>query len=261
MTEEIFEKTFTVATPLHLLVSNIRGAIHIFQRAGSEVLVKAIKHHNDSNANHTYIEIEQTDNDALQIRTRLRQPPDLSQRVCPCAVTYSISVPVPVHIKLHGVSSTVDLQDLEGDFDLKTVSGDMSLKRLTGPMKIATVSGHIFGEALCGALTLKTVSGNIHLDESTLSTCEITTTSGEATLKTPLGKGPYNFHSLSGDVRLVVPPQAGCEASSESLSGKFFCDLSTTYIRRQGRLAEMIVQDSGAIVHHDSLSGNMWITT
>ncbi|MEW6093153.1 MAG: DUF4097 family beta strand repeat-containing protein, partial [Chloroflexota bacterium] len=259
-----------------LEVSNIRGSTEI--RAGEDgvIHVEAVKHADSGDNERTESQISQEPDGKVRVKTHF---PEISfgwlSGSQPCKVDYVITAPRLCALKVNGVSNDtrvegfegecavnsvsgdVELARLTGDLSASVVSGEMELEAVTGTMKLNSVSGEISGKKLSGTLDLNTVSGDVELEESNLARLEANVTSGGVKAETALGEGPYRFHSVSGDVRLKVPPETHCTAELHSLSGGITVSLpQTSTMHRNGRqVAE--VGGGGVMVYVNSVSGNL----
>jgi len=140
---------------------------------------------------------------------------------------------------------------------VNSVSGEITLRDLTGSVRIHTVSGDADGERIRGALDLETVSGDVTLKESALSSIKAGTVSGDMQIHTPLAEGPYTFKSVSGEVRLSVPPETHCTGELHSVSGDLVSAFPITgYSRHHGNQA-VLVQGGGVKVSLNSVSGDL----
>ena len=255
MSDEIIEKTFQVATPARLIISNVRGSISIQAGEADVIEVKAVKHGNFENGSNV-VEMTQDADGSVRVETRsheslfglLSHPPK---------VEYTVRVPQGIHLEASCVSSTLNVSSLEGVFKLKTISGDAELANLTGPLKLNAVSGDISGSHLTGVLELGTVSGRVHLTESDFPTADASTVSGDLILQTPVSGGPYHFSSVSGSVRLLVPPDTHCNAELNSVSGSIRSSLPATTTHMGHGLKVTQVGSGGTAVRLKSVSGSL----
>ena len=273
---ETIEKTFTVSSPARLNLSNIRGSVEI--RSGEEgvIQVTAVKQTGSGDAKRTEVELTQAADGTVKVATHF---PEAGWGWLigsfPCRVDYEIRAPRRCSLKINGVSNETFAEGFEGEFSFNSVSGEMTLRKLTGPvnaktvsgaielaelagdMKINTVSGEISGKGLTGGLHLDTVSGRVSFEESSLPSAEATTVSGGMDLQTALGEGPYRFNSVSGDVRLMVPPETHCSAELHAISGKLSTKLPATSTVRQNGKQAIEVQGGGVKLYLNSVSGNL----
>jgi DUF4097 and DUF4098 domain-containing protein YvlB len=273
---ETIEKTFTVPTPAHLNLSNIRGSVEV--RAGEEgiIHVTTVKHTGSGDADRTVIELSQETDGTVKVTTRFPEGAwSWMVGSFPCRVDYIVRAPRKCSLKIKGVSSETSAEGFEGEFSFSSVSGEMALRDLSGPVKvntvsgemeladlagelcINTVSGEISGKRLSGPLHLDTVSGKVSLEESSLPSAEATTVSGEMTYQTALGEGPYRFNSVSGDVELMVPSETRCSAELRAISGKLSTKLPATSTSRHNGNQTVEVQGGGVKVYLNSVSGNL----
>ena len=273
---EIIEKTFTVASPARLNLSNIRGFVEIHPGEDGMIHVTATKDANTGDAKRTEIQLSQEADGTVKVATRFPEGAwSWLFGSFPCRVDYVVQAPRKCSLKINGVSSEALAEGFEGEFSFHTVSGEMTLRSLTGPVKVNTVSGEVelaeltgdlrlntvsgevSGKRISGPLHLDTVSGKVSLEESNLSSVEATTVSGEMVYQTAIGAGPYRFNSVSGDVDLLVPPETRCSAELHAISGKLSTKLPATSISRQNGSQTVEVQGGGVKVYLHSVSGNL----
>jgi hypothetical protein len=259
MTDETIEKTFQVSTPARLNISNIRGSVTIQPGEAGVIEVKAVKHGN-FDSDRFRIEMSQDADGTVRVETHsdeaffgfLSHPPK---------VDYSVRLPQTSQLDASCVSSSLSVNGLEGKFRLRTVSGDMQLEKLTGPFKLNAVSGDITGSNLSGMLDLSTVSGRVHLTNSGIPSANATTVSGDIILQTPISQGPYQFSSVSGAVRLLVPIDTRCNVELHSVSGSIRSSLPATSTKMGHGLKVTEIQGGGIQVHLKSVSGSVSIET
>ena len=255
MSDETIEKTFQVTAPARLIISNVRGSVTIQAGEAGVIEVKAIKHGNFENGS-CVIEMTQDTGGSVRVETRsneslfgfLSHPPK---------VEYTVRVPQGIHLEASCVSSTLNVSGLEGVFKLKTISGDVELANLTGPFKLKAVSGDISGSHLAGVLELGTVSGRVRLEASSFPNADASTVSGDLVLQTPIAGGPYYFSSVSGSVRLLVPPDTHCNAELNSVSGSIRSSLPATTTHMGHGLKVTQVGSGGTAVRLKSVSGSL----
>jgi hypothetical protein len=275
---EIIEKTFTVAPPACLNLSNIRGSVEI--RPGEEgvIYVIATKDTSSGDAGHTAIELSQEMDGSVKAATRFPEGAwSWLWGSIPCKVKYVVQAPRKCSLKINGVSNDTFAEGFEGEFSFQSVSGEITLHTLTGPVKVntvsgdvdlaeltgglhlKTVSGRVSGKHIHGQLHLHTVSGEVALEESNLACVEASTVSGRMSYQSAFGQGPSHFNSISGDVELLVPPEARCSAELHAISGKLSTKLPATSTSWQNGSQTIEVQGGGVKVFMNSVSGDMQI--
>jgi DUF4097 and DUF4098 domain-containing protein YvlB len=273
---EIIEKTFTVASPARLELSNIRGSVEVHPSEEGIIRVHVAKDTNSGDASHTEIELSQASDGTVRVATHFPEGAwSWLFGSFPCRVDYVVQAPRKCSIKINGVSSEMLAEGFEGEFSFHSVSGQMTLRSLSGPVKVntvsgevdlaeltgdlnlTTVSGKVSGKHIQGPVHLNTVSGRVALDESSLSSVDASTVSGRMEYQTAFGAGPYRFNSVSGDVELLVPPETRCSAELHAISGKLFTKLPATSIARQNGNQTAEIQGGGVNVYLHSVSGNL----
>ncbi len=256
VSQEVIEREFAVVVPARLTVTNIRGAVDVQPGDDGVVTITAVKHLDTGDPDRTMIKIRQAGDGSVTVETRFRNGNSRGRRR-PCKVDYTVRLPRACVLGVRCVSSSTLLQGLEGEFDLETVSGPVSLEDISGEIKVTSVSGDIIGERLSGPMKIESVSGEVRLTESHLSAITGSSVSGDLVLQTVLGAGPYGFETVSGDVRLALPPGAGCTVEMKSLSGRLKTSLPVTRSQRRRWKLHADLQGGGPKVRFSSVSGNL----
>jgi hypothetical protein len=261
MAQEIYEQTFAITAPARLALGNIRGPIIVQPGAAGQVTVTAVKHTDSGDAARTQVAIAQDDDGTVRAETHFQKAAGLLQYSKPCRVEYTVRVPGPCALEASNVEGTLKLSGLEGAFDLNNVSGDVALSDLSGVVRVQTVSGAVRGERLRldQMLTFETVSGDVRLTECDLPAVHGSTVSGAVTTDTPLGAGPYAFHSVSGHVRMRVPGEAACTVVMKTLSGRLRTDLPARGGQRRRGRARLNLNGGGTPIRLESVSGDLSI--
>ena len=273
---ELIEKTFTVASPARLNLTNIRGLVEIRPGEDGAIHVTATKDASSGDSKRTEIELSQEQDGTVKIATRFPEGAwSWMFGSFPCRVDYVVQAPRQCSLKINTVSSDIRAEGFEGEFSFQsvsggmtlhtlngpakvnTVSGDVGLGELTGDLRMTTVSGKVSGRRISGHVQLNTVSGKVSLEESNLSSVDATTVSGGMVYQTAFGAGPYRFNSVSGNVELLVPPETRCSAELRAISGKLFTKLPATSISQTNGNQTAEIQGGGVRVHLHSVSGNL----
>jgi len=255
---ETIEKTFSVSSPARLSVSNISGSVDI--RPGEEgvIQVTAVKRPHSGDEKRTEIEISQEADGSVKAATHYSDGGwTWMFGSHPCDVDYVIKAPHLCSIRVKGVSNMVFAEGFEGDVNVNTVSGEITLKTIKGAIRIHSVSGDADGEHLSGTLEANTVSGDVLVKESTLGSIKGKTVSGDMRFSTPLADGPYEFKSVSGDVRMRVPPETHCTGELHSLSGDLVSVFPTSGYSSSHRSQSVQVQGGGVKISLNSVSGDL----
>jgi hypothetical protein len=258
MSVETIEKTFSCPDSPHLTLSNIRGSVKIRPGDNGVIAVTAAKHNDSGDADNTRIEISQTDDGSVTINTRYDHKGfRFFRNWYPCKVDYTVLVPKECSLKVRGVSNSATIEGILGELDISTVSGDIGCRSLTGQLNIKTVSGDVQGEALSGSARLNAVSGDINLKNSDFPELRGKTVSGDLVIETPLGDGPYEFNSVSGDIKLHISPVDGATVSFSSLSGDVRTSLPLSYSNQSRNHRRIEIKGGGVEINHSSISGDL----
>jgi hypothetical protein len=144
------------------------------------------------------------------------------------------------------------------DLVLHLVSGDVRLDDVVGDISVQTMSGDIEARSIQGEARVRTVSGDIALLGSQLSGLSVETVSGDGTIETSIAEGGhYSLHSISGDLRLLIPEDQPCAVHGTSLSGEFSCRLPHE-IKHQGwGKVEVLINGGGPEIHIRTTSGDV----
>jgi DUF4097 and DUF4098 domain-containing protein YvlB len=128
------------------------------------------------------------------------------------SVDFTVHLPSGTALNAMTVSGDVEGHGIRGAIEARTVSGDVQLSDVTGPVVEAqTVSGDVTLESVgADEVTGHTVSGDVEF-------------SGEIR-----PKGDYDFKSLSGDVVMRIPRDAGAEVTGSTFSGDFRTSFALT---------------------------------
>jgi len=227
MSTETYEQTFTVSGIPTVKVGNIEGKIDVYPGEVGQVQVTAVKHIRSGSSDRTEIKMFQNDEGHIIVETKYadRVMGWLGILHRPASVEFTVVVPKECNLHANSVSGEAHVRGIEGEIKVNSVSGAMTAEDLHGDIKLNTVSGKVNGKHLSGPLTLESVSGRVNLTESDLPTLKANTVSGNLTLETPLGEGPYRVNSVSGKLTLVVPEGASCTATVASVSGRIHTNL------------------------------------
>jgi hypothetical protein len=261
MSEDTIQQTFNVpaGTPARLEVSNISGSVEVLPGDEGVIAVAAIKHPHTGDLERTEVKVSQAEDGKVKAEVKYREGWRILGGSKPCQVSFTIRVPNQCSVQANGVSCSVSVHDLEGNFEVSSVSGQVTLNELSGPVKLNTVSGDVDGGYLRGNLQFNTVSGDVRLKESTLESITGHSVSGDIALQTPLAEGPYTVNSVSGDVRLVVPVDTHCTAHVTGISGRVHTAFPQTAYRRSNGSHVAEIQGGGVPVKLHSVSGDLWM--
>jgi DUF4097 and DUF4098 domain-containing protein YvlB len=115
------------------------------------------------------------------------------------------------------------------------------------------------GESVSGSTTIDTVSGDLYLKNSNFPSLRAKTVSGDLTFETPLGDGPYDFNSVSGDIKIEATRLIGLTVDSSSLSGDLRTTIPLTSSNYSRTHQSVEVMGGGVAVRHKSVSGDFFL--
>jgi DUF4097 and DUF4098 domain-containing protein YvlB len=260
MSVERIEKIFSCPDSPHLTLSNIRGSVKIQPGDNGVIAVAATKQKDSGDEENSRIEMSQSNNGSVNIHTRYDHMGfRFFGKRYPCKVDYEVFVPKECSLKIRGVNNSATIEGISGELDISTVSGDIECRSLMGQLKIKTVSGDVRGEAISGSGQLNSVSGDINLKNSDFSALRGKTVSADLVIETPLENGPYDFNSVSGDIKLDVSPMQGAIISSSSLSGDIRTSLPYAHANKSGKNRRIKINGGGVEINHSSVSGDLFV--
>ncbi|MCF6194184.1 MAG: DUF4097 family beta strand repeat-containing protein [Kangiellaceae bacterium] len=129
-----------------------------------------------------------------------------------------IFVPLQVALYINGVSTDLDISNVQGGVEINTVSGDAVLKNIAkrtyinsvsgdvdlndvkGRIEISTVSGDVKAKVTATKISIAGVSSDITVKASSFDTAKIVTVSGDAHFYgSLLADGDLRMNNVSGD--------------------------------------------------------------
>jgi hypothetical protein len=160
-------------------------------------------------------------------------------------VNFRVRVPAGVKLSVGTVTGDVLATGLRADTDARSVSGDVSLRDVEATVVEAT-----------------SVSGNIELNRINAAEVGAETVSGDVDFSGEIRpRGEYDLKTLSGDVIMHIPRNAGAEITGATFSGDFDSSFpittrsSSRYTRRQR--INGTIGDGSARIRVESFSGDV----
>lgn len=209
-------------------INNTAGSVRVMGWNRNEVLVEG-KLEED---------VERVDVESSGARTSIKVV--LPRRSRNGGAELDIRVPRGSEVEITTVSADVNVQDVLGeqrlrsvsgdivtqvagaDVDLKTVSGDVELRASGKPVEVraSTVSGDFTLRRGAGSLEITTVSGDVEAELDPARSVRVRTTSGDVHFKGRLARNAsVNFESISGELEIDAPAEAGFSYDVKSFSG------------------------------------------
>jgi len=195
-----------------------------------------------------------------------------------------LRIPVAASIEVETVSATVEVEGLTGSVDLEsvsgwvktsgrpsglsveTVSGDITVAESAPRTDLASVSGSIKVDLATGRLDAESVSGAIRVENGSLESASFETVSGDISYAGDIvGRGSYDFESMSGGVTVLVPSGVSAQFDITTFSGSIDNDIGPEAERASKYTPEKELSFStgsgGARVSIESFSGSIKIKT
>ena len=160
-------------------------------------------------------------------------------------VHFTVKVPANTNLNVGTVSGDVEGHGIRGETEARSVSGDVTLRDVTGKIVEA-----------------QSVSGNIELIQVNADEVVAETVSGDVNFSGEIRKGgDYDMKTLSGDVIMRIPKNAGAEVSGATFSGDFHTSfpITTKATGRYTRRARLdgTIGDGSARIRVESFSGDV----
>ncbi len=115
-------------------------------------------------------------------------------------------------------SGDIRTRRVEGDATVKAASGDVILEHIAGRLEASTASGDVRVGSVDGDVTVNTASGDLSIDHVGGSVL-LRTASGNLTIRS-LGGQELSAKTLSGNLKVGIPPRRRIDVDLQSLSGK-----------------------------------------
>ena len=183
-------------------------------------------------------------------------------RIIARSVSGDISTQGGSDVEAHSVSGEVRVQDASGRTSAESVSGGVEVTHVGGGLRAHSVSGDLTLADITGDVDVETTSGEIELQGVRSSYVRTETVSGDTHFAGVFDpKGTYEFHSHSGDIRLVFPP-VGATLGVQTFSGDVDSDYPMTLRpgdREDGKRLQFTINGGGARVSAETFSGDITI--
>lgn len=152
-----------------------------------------------------------------------------------------VMVPQRASLDLDTVAADIDVQQMAGrqldassvsgavvitassprEVDVESVSGDVILRVTTAKLDASSVSGDVRASGgITGRVKMESVSGDLDLGAQALDRLDVSTVSGDVTVRTALRPGgSIKGETLSGELTLGLPASSSARVHVESFSG------------------------------------------
>jgi len=122
------------------------------------------------------------------------------------------------HLEAAVASGDIRALRIEGNATIKAASGDVSLEHVAGRLELSTASGDARVGSVDGDLSSNTASGDLEIDYAGGSAA-LRTASGNLTIRRFDGE-ELSAKTLSGNLKVGIPPRRRIDVDVQSLSGK-----------------------------------------
>jgi hypothetical protein len=138
-------------------------------------------------------------------------------------VEVTVAVPRGTQVRLGTVTAEGLLAGVHAPSDVRTVSGSLVIDGVVGRVGARTVSGRIDVRTASGALEGETVSGSLTV-QGVLPELALKTVSGNLTVDLHGGPSQVSTTSVSGDLTVRIPHDAGYRLAARTVSGHLVAD-------------------------------------
>lgn len=114
---------------------------------------------------------------------------------------FTVAMPKSLSVNFEGVSTSVEVSDLNSHIEVKTVSGDIRANQLNDNIELSSVSGDIDSRDLAGKIRLSTISGKID-DRNSSGRLRLKAVSGD--LETRSSAQQVSLSVVSGDIEFEL---------------------------------------------------------
>ena len=205
-------RSYAVQPGATLEIVNVNGRIEATGTSGTQLEVRAeriVREHTTETAEQRLREVKMLEEvSASRIRIEAAAPRDqgLLGHRSSLNVSYRVSVPAGVAVKL------------------ETENGEIQLDNLNGAVTVSTTNGRVNGTALSGPLSLESINGGVQLDFAAVGgDIRVSTTNGSIRLGLPAGvKAALDASCVNGEIS--VDDELMLQASENSrrrLAGTF----------------------------------------
>lgn len=171
-------------------------------------------------------------------------------------VRLTLTVPAETGVSITTMNAPVRISGLSGDVGVNTASGGVRVADLAGRVDVKTVTAAVEGDALSGDVLVKTVSGASTL-AGPMRSSKVATVDGTVTLRAEAASCLITANTVSADVTVVLPRDAGYDVHAASTSGHVVVDDQTLSGSGSQKGGHRSSGDRGVAAKLRSVSGNV----
>jgi DUF4097 and DUF4098 domain-containing protein YvlB len=174
-----------------LTLKNFSGRIHITGSDRGNVVIHAVRRATRERLTNIHLDIRATDSE-ISIDANKRDESWHEKNDSVVETTFEIEVPQRITLDVHGFSSDIQIESIEGRQKLYSFSGTVRVDDSSGPLNVETFSGQIKASVERAAANAPEV--------------QMQTFSGDIDVKlAPSSRGRLDFDSFSGSLDSNVP--------------------------------------------------------
>ena len=250
-----FDRTLTVSGAVNLDLTTGSGEVMIKTGSGNQVVIHGRIHSNDwwGGSPESAVRSVESNPPIVQngnsIRIGYNLPEDIKRHV---AIAYEITLPPDTVLAVNTGSGEISVEGVRASAKLHTGSGSIRAQDLGPQSSLETGSGSIHAESVAAPAMASTGSGSIQADFTGSGDIDVHTGSGGIDVRGVNGglraphrqrthsvdgnvKGPWQLHTGSGGVRMVLGPSGGFELDVHTGSGGIHSELPITVQGSFGR--------------------------
>ena len=218
---ETFRKEYRLSPGGHVSVGNISGDVFVTGYDGDQVVVTAEITGRD--ADRVHVEDLSSGN---SVDVKAKYPNHCNN--CDVDVTFRVQVPRSTELEYDAISSVsgnVEISDVTGRVKANSISGDVRVKGVTGTVDANAISGDVTAE-------IERLQGNDGMD----------------------------FSTISGNVHIVVPSDAGADVTFHTMSGDIADDFGLQVVEKKygsGKSARGQIGDGSRRLEAKTISGDI----
>jgi DUF4097 and DUF4098 domain-containing protein YvlB len=147
---------------------------------------------------------------------------------CDADITFRVQVPRSTELDFDGISS---------------VSGNVEIGDVTGRVKANTISGNVQVKGVTGTIDANAISGDVNAEIARLE-----------------GDSGMDFSTISGNIHIMVPADAGADVSFNTMSGDINNDFGLTVVEKKygsGKSAKGRIGDGTRRLEAKTISGDI----
>ncbi len=187
-----------------------------------------------------------------------------------------IRVPASARLDLEGFSTDFTVRGTRGGVSVETLNGQVTVEAAAGEVrveaingkievrgaideaKLETAAGDIAVSGVRRSLSAESVSGKVDVTDSAVEEASLSSVSGTVRYAGKLAsKGRMKIETVSGPVRLELPPDVAATFTIDTFSGELTSDFPSARVRSEhgpGREMRLVTGDGGFRVDIETFS-------